>query len=383
MSPKPADPAAPPAWPGFETGGTAAVDRAAGDLRRGLPVVLAEAGEAGGVVAFAAELISAPRLEALRRLAGAEPDLAVTHNRAATLKIRLYTPDAVRIPVPGWLSIEALASLADPAADLAQPLRGPFEARREPVPAGVVAAIRLAKIARLLPAAVTVEVADIAAALGAEKADLLRVGPSAVMAYDVAASHRLERVTGAAVPLAGAEAARIFAFRPRDGGTEHFAIQIGEPPIPGPVLARLHSECFTGDLLGSLKCDCGQQLRGAIAQISAEGAGILLYLAQEGRGIGLINKLRAYALQDLGFDTVEANERLGFDADERVFLPAAEMLRRLGYRSVRLMTNNPDKVEALARFGIEVAERVPHSFPSNDHNAFYLSTKAAKSGHLL
>ena len=382
MSSKPAEPAPGLAIPGLETGGTAAVDRAAGDLRRGLPVVLAEPGEAGGIVAFAAEFVSAPRLDALRRLGG-EPDLAVTHNRAATLKIRLYTPDVVRIPVPGWLSMEALASLADPATDLAQPLRGPFEARRDPVPAGIVAAIRLAKIARLLPAAVAVEVADMAAALGAEKADLLRATPSAVMSYDVAAAQRLERVTGASVPLDGAEAARIFAFRPRDGGTEHFAIQIGAPEAPGPVLARLHSECFTGDLLGSLKCDCGQQLRGAIAQISAEGAGILLYLAQEGRGIGLINKLRAYALQDLGFDTVEANERLGFEADERVFLPAAEMLRRLGFSSVRLMTNNPDKVEALARFGIEIAERVPHSFPSNDHNAFYLSTKAEKSGHLL
>ena len=382
MNWKPAEPAPTQAMPGFETGGTAAVDRAAGDLRRGLPVVLAEPGDAGGIVAFAAEFVSASRLDALRRLGG-EPELAITHNRAATLKIRLYTPDVVRIPVPGWLSMEALASLADPATDLAQPLRGPFEARRDPVPAGIIAAIRLAKIARLLPAAVAVEVADVAAALGAEKADLLRVTPSAVMSYDVAAAQRLERVTGASVPLDGAETTRIFAFRPRDGGTEHFAIQIGQPEPPGPVLARLHSECFTGDLLGSLKCDCGQQLRGAIAQISAEGAGILLYLAQEGRGIGLINKLRAYALQDLGFDTVEANERLGFEADERVFLPAAEMLRRLGFSSVRLMTNNPDKVEALARFGIEVAERVPHSFPSNDHNAFYLSTKAEKSGHLL
>ena len=381
MTSTPAEPPRP--LPGFETGGTAAVDRAAGDLRRGLPVVLAEPGETGGIVAFAAEFISAARLDRLRRLGGGEPDLVITHNRAATLKIRLYTPDAIRIPVPSWLSVEALASLADPAADLAQPLRGPFEARRDPVPPGIVAAIRLAKIARLLPAAVAVELADVAAALGAEKADLLRVGPSAVMSYDVAASHRLERVTGAAVPLDGAEEARIFAFRPRDGGTEHFAIQIGEPDLSGPVLVRLHSECFTGDLLGSLKCDCGQQLRGAIGQIASEGAGILLYLAQEGRGIGLINKLRAYALQDLGFDTVEANERLGFEADERVFLPAAEMLRRLGCSSVRLMTNNPDKVEALARFGIEIAERVPHSFPSNDHNAFYLSTKAEKSGHLL
>src|SRR5204862_6110168 len=127
-----------------------------------------------------------------------------------------------------------------------------------------------------------------------------------------------------------------------------------------PVLTRLHSECFTGDLLGSLRCDCGDQLRGAIAEISRAGSGVLLYLAQEGRGIGLVNKLRAYQLQDAGFGTVDANEQLGFDGDERVYLPAAEMLRQLGFASVRLLTNNPAEVAALERYGIGIGERVPH-----------------------
>jgi GTP cyclohydrolase II len=184
------------------------------------------------------------------------------------------------------------------------------------------------------------------------------------------------------VPLAKAEDARLVAFRPGDGGTEHLAILIGKPD-PANALVRLHSECFTGDLLASLRCDCGDQLRGAIAAIAASGGGVLLYLAQEGRGIGLINKLRAYQLQDAGFDTIDANEQLGFDADERVYLPAAEMLRQLGFTTVRLLTNNPDKVAALQRYGIAVAERVPHAFPSNAHNERYLNTKATRGGHFL
>jgi GTP cyclohydrolase II len=164
---------------------------------------------------------------------------------------------------------------------------------------------------------------------------------------------------------------------------EHLAIVIGEPSSRKPVLVRLHSECFTGDLLGSLKCDCGEQLRGAVRAIEAAGGGVLLYLAQEGRGIGLINKLRAYRLQADGFDTIDANLRLGFEADERLFQPAAAMLRQLGITRVRLLTNNPDKVAGLAACGIEVLERVPHSFPANKHNEFYLQTKQSRAGHLF
>jgi len=185
------------------------------------------------------------------------------------------------------------------------------------------------------------------------------------------------------VPLLDAEDTRIVAFRPSDGGREHLAIIVGQPDPKKPVLARLHSECFTGDLLRSLRCDCGDQLRGAIEVMSREGAGLLLYLAQEGRGIGLVNKLRAYNLQDRGADTLDANEQLGFDADERVYKPAAEMLRQLGFPRVRLLTNNPLKVEALAACGVEVVARVPHSFPANGHNEAYLDTKARRFGHLL
>ena len=176
-------------------------------------------------------------------------------------------------------------------------------------------------------------------------------------------SRTLQQVAQAHVPLEGAENARIVAFRPSDGGKEHLAIVVGEIDPTEPVLIRLHSECFTGDLLGSLRCDCGEQLRGAIAEIAKQGSGVLLYLAQEGRGIGLVNKLRAYELQDDGFDTIDANEQLGFDADERIYVPAATMLARMGIQRVRLLTNNPEKIAQLERYGIEVAERVAALLP--------------------
>ncbi|MEC9311354.1 MAG: GTP cyclohydrolase II, partial [Pseudomonadota bacterium] len=164
---------------------------------------------------------------------------------------------------------------------------------------------------------------------------------------------------------------------------EHYAVEIGRPDRSKPVLARLHSACFTGDVLGSLKCDCGPQLRGALAQMGEEGAGVLLYLNQEGRGIGLANKMRAYSLQDQGFDTVEANHRLGFEDDERDFRLGAAILKEMGFSSVRLMTNNPNKIAMMEKTGIAVAERVPLKVGENAHNAGYLATKAAKSGHLL
>jgi GTP cyclohydrolase II len=185
------------------------------------------------------------------------------------------------------------------------------------------------------------------------------------------------------VPLAYAENARLIAFRPRDGGGEHLAILIGAPDPAAPVLVRLHSECFIGDLLASLRCDRGDHLRGAIAAIARAGGGVLLYLAQEGRGIGLLNNLRAHHLRDAGFDTRDANEQLNFDVDERVYLPAAEMVRQLGFGVVRLLTDNPDQVAALERYGIRVAERVPQVFPSNGYNERYLRTEATRSGHFL
>ena len=190
-------------------------------------------------------------------------------------------------------------------------------------------------------------------------------------------------VSAARVPLEAAAASRVHVFRPDDGSEEHYAIEIGSPRRSDPVLARLHSACFTGDVLGSLKCDCGPQLRAALAAMAAEGAGVLLYLNQEGRGIGLANKMRAYSLQDQGFDTVEANHRLGFEDDERDFRIGATILRRLGFRSVRLLTNNPRKIGMMSNSGLQVTERVPLKVGENPLTAAYLATKASQSGHLL
>ena len=230
----------------------------------------------------------------------------------------------------------------------------------------------LARRAGLLPAAV-VKTVKPEAARGLAQVAL------ADLAEDRAAAGALARVGSARVPLAGAEHADIVAFRPGDGGPEHLAIVVGAPDGAAPVLARIHSQCFTGDLAESLRCDCGGQLRGAIRRIAEAGAGVVLYLAQEGRGIGLVNKLRAYELQDRGLDTFDANETLGFEADERDYRAAAEMLRQLGFPRVRLMTDNPEKVAGLRRGGVEVAERVPHRVPANRHNARYLAAKSARA----
>jgi GTP cyclohydrolase II len=358
-----------------------ACDRAAYEFRRGRIVHVTD--ETGaGVLAIASEMITPQTLERLQALTGADPDIAITHHRARTLKVALYTDEIVLMPFGAWRDAATARTLGDPTQDLANPMRGPYTAKRDSVTDAMIAAVQLAKIARLLPTAVLVA-ADTADLSALAASGIASVPASAIMDYEMSTAGTLIQVTAARVPLEDAEDARILAFRSPEGGREHLAIVIGEPPTDRPVLTRLHSECFTGDLIGSLKCDCGQQLREAIAQIGREGSGVLLYLRQEGRGIGLINKLRAYALQGQGFDTVEANERLGFESDERVFLPAARILQQLGYRQIRLMTNNPDKVAALEEFGIEVIERVPHAFPSNDHNEFYLSVKKEKSGHLL
>jgi GTP cyclohydrolase II len=362
-----------------------ALDGAIVALRRGEPVLLAGRGE--DLLALAAEFAATNNLARLRAVADRPLRMVLTRRRAVALGLarRGATPEmlsgAVSVALAPDLAAAVIRNLADPAASLGvePPGLGP---ELQPAAGGELAAVALAKLAALLPAVVVLPLAAAEAALARRRRDLATVDSREVLTRR-AAMAGLTRVAEARVPLSDAEDARLLAFRPGDGGSEHLAILIGAPDPARPVLVRLHSACFTGDVLASLRCDCGEQLRGAIAAIAEAGGGALLYLAQEGRGIGLVNKLRAYQLQDAGFDTLDANEQLGFDADERVYLPAAEMLRQLGFRTIRLLTNNPEKVAALERYGIRVAERVPHVFPANGHNERYLRTKATRSGHLL
>ena len=352
------------------------IARARVDLRMGLPVILTTGDTA--ILAIAIESLTPERLADLRGLGPVA--LALTARRATTLKARVYDDDLARVEVPIDADLSWLQSLADPADDLAAPMKGPLTSLRSGEASLPRLALALVKSARLLPSAAYVDLQD--AGSFALKHDLTLL-PRSTAEPLLNQSSPLHPVAAARLPVEAAEAGRLHIFRPEDGGEEHYAIEIGRPDRDKPVLARLHSACFTGDVLGALKCDCGPQLRGALGQMGQDGAGVLLYLNQEGRGIGLANKMRAYSLQDQGFDTVEANHRLGFEDDERDFRLGASILRELGFSSVRLMTNNPGKIAMMEKTGISVEERVPLKVGENEFNRHYLATKAAKSGHML
>ncbi|MFV0491187.1 MAG: GTP cyclohydrolase II [Pseudorhodobacter sp.] len=346
--------------------------RARGDLRMGVPVMLTGPGAA--VLVAAVEPMNQDRFDELRTLGPTE--LVLSARRAATLKIVPGNGEIARITLPDEAGLDWLRAMADPEKDLRHPMKGPFHILSDEDLDLQRAGLALVKSAHLLPALLIVHVHALT------DPDLTRLVLSDI-GPELMRSSPMHPVAAARLPMVASQAGRVHVFRPEDGGPEHYAIEIGQPDRIKPVLARLHSACFTGDVLGSLKCDCGPQLRAALAQMGAEGAGVLLYLNQEGRGIGLANKLRAYSLQDQGFDTVEANHRLGFEDDERDFRIGAAILRQMGFSAVRLLTNNPRKIAMMEAMDIAVAERVPLKVGQTDQNAGYLATKAQKSGHLL
>ena len=337
-------------------------------LRHGWPILVGS-----GEVLLPAETGFASGATASRMLISAA--------RAVTLKLanqrEAAVPEApVLIRAAEPFDLELARAVADPALDLSHPMKGPFAAEHLGDMEAARTAMELARLAGILPAFLV--------------APTIEGEVQAVCSDDLAEwkdTRRLQIASRAHLPISVCEHAEIVAFRALDDLREHVALVIGSQSGDRLPLVRLHSECLTGDILGSLKCDCGPQLNAALHAMAEEagqgGWGVLLYLRQEGRGIGLVNKLRAYRLQDQGFDTVDANNRLGLPTEARDFPVAARMLELLGVHAIRLMTNNPAKVVALQEVGVEVAERVPHQLPPNPHNARYLETKRDRTGHLL
>lgn len=351
--------------------------RALSDVRRGVPIAVHHKDKC--LLLISIELVTDENIQEIEQISGDRPRILITEERAKVLKIP-HHGSFTSLTWPEWIKIDELIVLGDPIKDLATPLKGPFAPIEEPDHSLVLqSAVHLLKQAQLLPSGLYVTCAR----SDLENTSVITLDAEDILNFAAEEAGRLRPVVHAHLPLTGAEDARVFVFRPIDGSIEHLAIVVGHPNPEQPVLTRLHSECLTGDVLGSLKCDCGDQLRGALEAISSTGGGVLLYLAQEGRGIGLVNKLRAYNLQDQGFDTVDANLRLGFGVDERFFAPAATMLKKLGFSKINLLTNNPDKVSALEGFGISVTKRIAHKFPSNGHNEYYLATKRDRTGHIL
>jgi GTP cyclohydrolase II len=346
-----------------------AVDRAVSEFRSGRPLLISSMSDS--IMAMPVDGMTEPMLGAFRRLSRpVRPFLLITARRGRYVGLEASGP--VGIALPDFCSISQIFSLAT-----APHVAGPLELL--PVGAGASAAIELAKLAYRLPALL----------IGSTHSEAVRTAEPPLMAITAEAVANCRNVCAAAVSIAAETtipldgfSARFVIFRDGRGGCP-LAVVVGSPDLTQPILARLHSACLTGDVFGSRRCDCGEQLRLALTQLAHHGEGILIYLEQEGRGLGLVNKIRAYQLQDEGIDTVDANSVLGFDDDERDYGIASRMLQMLGCTRVRLMTNNPSKIDGLARAGIDIVERVPLQGAINADNWRYLAAKAKRSGHQL
>lgn len=350
------------------------VDRAVGELRRGRAIRIVDGARSALVAAI--ETIQNPLFRRLFDAAGGSLALLLTTERAEAAGLAERRPGTVAIRCNGNAQLEELRSLSGMGSPLV-PSASSFDVTPWLGPPALAAAgFQLAKAGRLLPALVGFERDDF------PDASLVTVSVADVERHAGQVRHSLKRTSQSRVPLADAEESRIALFRDEHGLGEHVAVVIGNPDLRGVVPVRLHSACLTGDLLGSLRCDCGEQLRSAVRRIAALGGGVLLYLDQEGRGIGLANKLRAYAIQDTGLDTVDADRHLGFHADERNYDVAAALLHELGITRIQLLTNNPQKISALQEHGVEVVGRLPLVASTNTHNERYLRAKRERAGHL-
>lgn len=343
----------------------ATVERAIADLRNGFPVVI-RGNDRGPTLVSAAETVRPEAMSAALETPGVGLVVPAERLRFAGIDVA----SAQRFEVHGWTLEELAQTVYAPLAH--------FRGRAGNVSVEEGAAIHLLKMAQLLPTALTVAVPSTV-----DVSHLVAVDARSLLDHHDTVAHHLTIVTRTRIPLAGCEETVFVLFHGSDGLKDQLALVIGAPEALAPVPVRVHSACLSGDLFASLKCDCGEQLRGAIAAIAAMGGGVLLYLDQEGRGIGLRNKMRAYRLQELNYDTVDADAAFGYGPDERRYGIARRMLELLGYRDVLLLTNNPDKADALATDTLRVAGTVPIYGSVNPHNARYLATKATRARHVL
>jgi GTP cyclohydrolase II len=353
----------------FGSKGHISVSRGLADIHGGRPVLITAADKM--LLALPVEGLDRQRLAAFMALCSPSlPRLIITERRALALGLRATTPMALR-----------LAANEDTSSILALVTDAKGDCDRDASPAGseAMAAIQLVKLSHGLPAILA---ANARADVIVREPNIIAVEADAVWRFSDEATRSLTLASEASVPLNSGTPARFVVFRDAMGGSS-VAIVVGKLDFTKAIPVRLHSACLTGDVFGSRRCDCGDQLQLAIAGLENLGGGVILYLAQEGRGLGLANKMRTYQLQDNGLDTVDANTTLGFDDDERDYGIAARMLQMLKCTRIVLLTNNPAKLEGLAKAGIEIVSRVGLEAPINADNRRYLTAKAARAGHRL
>jgi GTP cyclohydrolase II len=367
---------------------TVKIERAISELRRGGIVVISNNSTGHSVLLISSELIQSDTIETLTNLALSRPNIILSSNRCKALGINSNKRPCSILINKNW-SVTDIMSLCFPLNNHKIPsINGVITENNNGL---VYASLLILRQSRLLPAGLMTLISKITIEKIAEwsfKHNLIHVDLDDIIAYEKVNADNLIMEVRANIPLAYTDNCEIIMFRPKDGGNEHFCLVFGKTRenfsfFKKNPLVRVHSQCITGDILDSLKCDCGEQLKTSIKLMADANEGVLIYLAQEGRDIGLLNKLRAYSLQEQGMDTVQANENLGFNDDERLYYPAKQILSLLKINQIRLITNNPKKVTHLTNLGINVTERIPLKINPNKYNKKYLETKKEKSGHLL
>ena len=367
---------------------TLKIERAISELRRGGKVVISDINTGVSVLLVSSEFIQSDTVDNLLNLTHSRPNIILSSNRCKAIGIKSNNKPCSILINKNW-SLSDITALCLPLNNYVRPhINGVIEERDNGIVSG---SLLLLRQARLLPAALMSLISKVPIENIRNwcfKNNLIHVDIEDIMIYEKVSADSLVMEVKANVPLSYTENCEIMVFRPRDGGHEHFCLVFGKTRDISNnsrinPLVRIHSQCITGDILDSLKCDCGEQLKHSIKLMADADEGVLVYLAQEGRDIGLLNKLRAYALQENGMDTVQANEDLGFNDDERLYYPAKQILTQLKISQIKLITNNPKKVEHLNNLGINVTERIPIKIKPNKHNVSYLNTKSKKSGHLF